>query len=74
MYYFFYSCFFISDNTCFSTSFRYSFLFCWVTNGTDQNCVVVVLNHPNTNEYTPITSRNFTEFKYNSFTGNAGAP
>ena len=46
-------------------------------NGTDQNCFV--LNHkegfhPKTNVYTPITSLNFTEFKYNVLTGSAGAP
>ena len=45
--------------------------------GTDQNCFVFEKSenfHPKTNEYTPITSLNLTEFTYSVKTGRAGAP
>ena len=60
----------------FSTTLRYFCLFFSETNGTDQNCFVLLQfpPHPKTNVKTPNTSLSFTEFKYIVLTGNAGAP
>ena len=60
----------------FSTTLRYLLLFLSETNGTDQNCLVLLQfpPHPNTNVKTPSTNLSLTEFKYSVLTGNAGAP